>query len=398
MSSGQNAQLPRQNYGGFGNERQGEIYLLGQKGIKPTVPIAYEELVEACRSILPQETFDYIHGGAGSEQTISENDSAFSKWALVPRVLTKVKQRDTTTEIFGQRIPAPIFLAPIGAMSLVCSGAELHAARAADSLGLPIILSTLSSHSIEEVASAAPRSTKWFQLYFGKDPEVNTSLVGRAEKAGYSAIVVTPDTRMLAWRVRDMKNAFLPFLGGVGLANYTTDPAFMSKTGSLRREEIAERAVRNIFDQDFDWDDVSDIKKHTGLPIVVKGILDPRDAKIALDAGVDGLIVSNHGGRQIDGSISSLEALPSVVKAVEGKMPVLFDSGIRSGSHIAKALALGADAVLLGRPYIWGLTIGQETGTKEILENIIADFDLTLGLLGCSEIAELTVGLLKERN
>jgi lactate 2-monooxygenase len=226
---------------------------------------------------------------------------------------------------------------------------------------------------------------------------VNASLVSRAEAAGYSAIVVTPDTRLLAWRVRDMQNAFLPFLGGVGLANYFSDPVFKKKLGSLDNpQEVASKAVRNIFDPAFSWKDISRLKEQTRLPIIIKGILDPRDAIKAVELGVDAIVVSTHGGRQIDGSISSLEALPEIVKVVEGQIPVLFDSGIRNGSQVVKALALGAKAVFLGRPYVWGVALAGRQGCAEVIENLLADFDLTLGLLGCNSVKELNASFVRK--
>jgi lactate 2-monooxygenase len=386
----------RENYGGFGNLRQEAIYLAGRKGDKPSLPINYSDLVKSATSAISKEAFDYIQGGAGTENTIVENERAFSGWRLVPRMLTSVRDRDTRVQLFGKTMAAPLLLAPIGAMSLVCEGAELKAARACEALGIPIVLSTVSSHSIEEVARAAPYATKWFQLYLGKDPEVNTSLVLRAASAGYSAIMVTPDTRMLAWRARDMQNAFLPFLHGVGIANYTTDPAFKAKLrGSERPEEVAEIAISGAFDPAFNWEHIAVLKELTKLPIVIKGILDPRDARKALDLRVDGIVVSNHGGRQIDGSISSLDALPAVASEVDGQIPLLFDSGVRTGSDIIKALALGAGAVLIGRPYVWGLALAGEQGAIEVVENILADFDLTLGLLGCNSVGELNQDFLK---
>jgi isopentenyl diphosphate isomerase/L-lactate dehydrogenase-like FMN-dependent dehydrogenase len=283
------------------------------------------------------------------------------------------------------KLPAPLLLGPVGVQELFHPEAEVAVARAAASLGIPFALSTVSSKPIEEVGKALGTTTGLFQLYWGRDREVSASMVKRAEAAGYKAIILTLDTPMLAWRERDLSHAYLPFLHGQGLANYRTDPVFRSQIKVPPEEDPRPAIARwsEIFSNpSLNWSDLNWLRQQTRLPIVLKGILHPEDAERALDAGADGIIVSNHGGRQVDGSIAALDALPGVVAAVKGRVPVLFDSGIRRGADAVKALALGARAVLLARPYIWGLAVAGEAGVREVLLNFMADFDLTLALSG----------------
>jgi isopentenyl diphosphate isomerase/L-lactate dehydrogenase-like FMN-dependent dehydrogenase len=253
-------------------------------------------------------------------------------------------------------------------------------------------LSTVSSRSIEEVAEAMGAATRWFQLYWGKDMELTASMLRRAEKAGYGAVVVTLDTSMLAWRERDLSYPYLPFLLGQGLANYFSDPVFRTHLPKPPEEDPA-AAIRlwgALFSNtSLTWQHLRQLREHTKLPILLKGILHPDDARKALEHGADGIIVSNHGGRQVDGAVASLDALPGVVKAVGNQAPVLFDSGIRRGADVLKAVALGARAVLVGRLYVWGLAVAGEQGVREVLLNLLADTDLTLALSGYSSFAEL---------
>ncbi len=387
----------RDNYGGFGAERQTDLYLAGLGGQPPSVPVSPEELEAEARAKLPPEAFDYVAGGAGGETTMRANRAAFDRWRLVPRMLTDVSARDTRMELFGRSLPVPVLLAPVGALEIVHPDGELAAARAAAGVGLPFVLSTAASHSIEEVAEAAGPAPRWFQLYWGRDREVNLSLARRARAAGYDAIVVTPDTKILGWRERDLRRGYLPFLRGVGVANFLTDPVFRSRLAAppeSAREIAVLRATESMVDPSFRWDDVALLARTTPLPVLVKGVLHPDDAERALGSGARGLIVSNHGGRQVDGSVAALDALPGVVSAVAGRAPVLFDGGIRRGADVLRALALGARAVLVGRPYVWGLAVGGEAAAREVLLNLLADFDLTLGLAGCATLAEVGRSLL----
>jgi isopentenyl diphosphate isomerase/L-lactate dehydrogenase-like FMN-dependent dehydrogenase len=372
--------------------RQSEIYQLGLAGKKLSVPIPLALLEAKAKEVLTPQAYDYVGGGAAGERTMQANLDAFFRWQIVPRMLRDVSQRDLSVEVLGARLSAPTLLGPVGVQGIIHPDAEVASGRAAAALGLPFVLSTVSSRSIEEVAQAMGDGRRWFQLYWGKDPEVTVSMLQRAEKAGYTALVVTLDTQMLAWRPRDLYHAYLPFLLGKGLANYFTDPAFRRKLTQPPEADPA-AAIRlwtTLFGNTaLTWKDLNWLRSETRLPIVLKGIQHPDDGKRALDCGMDGVIVSNHGGRQVDGAIASLDALPAVVEAIQGKIPVLFDSGIRHGSDALKAIALGAKAVLLGRLYIWGLAVAGEQGVRDVVGNFIADFDLTLGLSGYRSCAEL---------
>ena len=373
-------------------QRQLQIYLAGMAQQKPATPVSYEALKAKAREVMTPEAYDYVAGGAGSEDTMRANREAFQRWRIVPRLLRDVAARDLRVEVLGQTLRAPVLLAPIGVLSIVHEGAEVAVARAAAALGVPMILSTAASRSIEQVAEANGDGRRWFQLYWPKSNDFAASLVRRAEAAGYSALVGPIDTYLLAWRDRDIGNAYLPFLYGEGLANYFSDPVFRAALDEP--PEANPRQAILYFAQQFGnasltWDDLSFLREHTRLPILLKGILHPGDARKALDHGIDGLIVSNHGGRQMDGGLAALDALPPIVEAVQGNMPVLFDSGIRRAADVLKALALGARAVLLGRPYVFGLGVGGEQGVQDVVLNLLADLDLSLGLAGCRSFAEV---------
>ena len=377
---------------GPGMHRQSDIYQLGLTGKKLSVPIPIALLEAKAREVLPPEAYDYVAGSAGGERTVQANLEAFSRWQIVPRMLRDVSQRDLSVEVLGRLLPAPVLLGPVGVQGIIHPDAEVASGRAAAALGLPFVLSTVSSRSVEEVAQAMGDGLRWFQLYWGKDPEVTVSMLQRAEKAAYSALVVTLDTQMLAWRPRDLHHAYLPFLLGKGLANYFTDPAFRRKLPQPPEADPA--AAIRLWSSTFGntaltWKDLNWLRSQTKLPIVLKGIQHPDDAIHALDSGADGVIVSNHGGRQVDGAIASLDALPGIVDVVQGRVPVLFDSGVRHGCDAVKAIALGAKAVLLGRLYIWGLAVAGEQGVRDVVQNFLADLDLTLGLSGYRSFQEL---------
>jgi lactate 2-monooxygenase len=394
--SGNNAQAPR----AYGTERQMQIYLAGLQGQKPATPVAYLELERQARETMSQEAYGYVAGGAGSEDTMRANLEAFRRYRIVPHMLRDVSKRNTAVELLGQVLPAPLLLAPIGVQSIVHTEAEIATARAAASVGIPFILSTASSRSLEEVATAAGNGPRWFQLYWGRDPELTVSFLERAKRAEYSAVVVTLDTSLLSWRERDMQNAYLPFLLGEGLANYFSDPVFRATLDQPPEVDPLSAIFKfvSIFSNPtLTWDDLRFLREHTQLPILLKGILHSADAEQALDYGVSGIIVSNHGGRQVDGAVASFDCLPQIVKTVDRRIPVLFDSGIRGGADAFKAIALGAQAVLLGRPYVWGLALAGEAGVRDVLLNFLADLDLTLALSGCASFAEVDVTTLVER-
>jgi lactate 2-monooxygenase len=375
----------------FGNY-QFEIYLEGLGGKVPDLPTTYREMEQRAQERLSAEAYGYVAGGAGEEITVKANRAAFERWRIVPRMLVDVTARDLSTNVLGIDLPAPVMIAPVGVMSIVHDEAERAVARAAAELDLPMILSNAASTTMEDVAQELGDTPRWFQLYWPTDNDLAASFVARAKDAGYSAIVVTLDTRLLAWRPRDLSRAYLPFLKGEGVANYLQDPVFRDALDKSPEEDL-QAAIGHwatlFSNPGLSWDDLAFLQDHTDLPIVLKGVLHPDDARRAVDAGVDGLIVSNHGGRQVDGSIAALEALPEVAEAVPDDFPVLFDSGIRTGADVFKAIALGAKAVLVGRPYVWGLGLGGQEGVKQVLRSLLADFDLTLALSGYTKPSDV---------
>jgi lactate 2-monooxygenase len=375
-----------------GMQYQLQIYFAGTQNIKPLLPVSFEELEQKARELMNPEAFGYIAGGAGAETTMSNNKEAFNKWQIVPRMMGDVSKRSIEVELFGTKLPTPVLLAPVGVLSIAHPEAELAVARAAKALQVPQIVSTVSSKPIEEIAAVHNAHPHWFQLYWGRDNDFTRSIIGRAEKAGYSAIVVTLDTRLFAWRERDIQNAYLPFLHGEGLANYTTDPVFLAAIDDPAKNKMETMMhFANCFSNPSStWTDLAIIRNCTKLPVILKGIQHPGDAKKAIDHGADGIIVSNHGGRQMDGAIGSLDTLAAISDAVGDKTTILFDSGIRRGADVFKAMALGAKSVLVGRPYAYGLALAGEQGVKEVIANLLADVDLTLGLAGCNSWADVT--------
>jgi lactate 2-monooxygenase len=408
--------------------RQTQIYVGGIGGRRPRVPIDAERLARAAARRMSKDAYAYVAAGAGNERTMAANRAAFARWRIVPRMLRDVEQRDTSIELFGRRLPSPFLLAPIGVLELAHRAGDAAVARAAGRTGTPMIFSNQASRPMEEVAGILGQTARWFQLYWSKSDELVESLLARAEHCGCEAIVVTLDTTMLGWRSRDLERAYLPFLRGKGIAQYTSDPVFRrlieqpapgptsdqrpppnlaalrtlialtraypdSFLATLRRGR-GMAAVQRFIDiysrPSLTWEHLPFLRERTDLPILLKGVLHPGDATRALEAGVDGIVVSNHGGRQVDGAIATLEALPAIVEAVDGRVPVLLDSGVRGGADAFVALALGASAVLIGRPYVYGLAIAGETGVREVIQNFNADFELTMGLAGCRSVAEIS--------
>ncbi|MBY8914812.1 alpha-hydroxy-acid oxidizing protein [Bacillus sp. YC2] len=362
------------------------------------LPVSHDEWEYTARGILPDGPFGYISGGAGTEDTMRSNREAFFEWNIRPRKLRDVSTRDLTVSLFDQTFPAPFLLAPIGVQEIAHPDADLGSAKAAAESGIPFILSTHSSYSIEDVAAVLGDTPRWFQLYWPKDRDIMVSFVQRAEKAGYSAIVVTLDLPEQGWRERDIRNGYSPSKAGLGTANYMSDPVFRSKLRQSPEKDMqaAIAFFLDIFNEPtLTWNDLPYLRKHTNLPILLKGILDPRDAELALQYGANGIIVSNHGGRQLNGEIASLKALPKISEAVQGRMPILLDSGIRGGSDIIKALALGASAVFLGRTYIYGLAVAGAAGVKQVISNFIKDIDISMTNAGVKSIADIDRSLLQ---
>lgn len=406
-------------------DRQRAIYLGGATGLRQIIPFDPLLLEQSARARMSAEAFAYIAGGAGLEHTMTANTAGFGRWRIVPRMLRNVEDRDTSVDFFGKKIPAPFFLAPIGVLEMAHRDADLAVAQAAATFGIPYVFSNQASVPMEACAAAMGDSPRLFQLYWSRSNELVISFLRRAEACGCSAVVVTLDTTMLGWRPRDLDFASLPFLKGMGIAQYTSDPVFRrlpdepdespapkatvtwdairTLLASARnypgnfwdnlRSGLGLKAVRRfirIYSRpNITWTDLAFLREHTRLPLVLKGILHPDDARKALDYGVDGVYVSNHGGRQVDGAIGAIEALPKIAEAVRGKVPVLFDSGVRGGADAFKALALGATAVGIGRPYCYALAINGRAGVSELLENWLSEFELTMGLAGCKNVEEI---------
>ncbi|UEA61244.1 alpha-hydroxy-acid oxidizing protein [Gordonia otitidis] len=414
-----------------GRARQNDIYSAGIHGRTPVVPTDFDELERRARQKMSERAWAYIAGGAGGGRTMAANRAALDRRAIVPRVLRDVAERTLEVELFGDRLPAPILFAPVGAGDLVARGADRMIGHAAAELGLPYIFSNQGGVPMEEVAAemdrVRPGAPRWFQLYWSTDDDLVDSLLQRAERVGASAVAVTLDTTMLGWRPRDLNLGSLPFARAEGIAQYTSDPRFgeivaerAAVAGDDRREisvgalrtliSIARNTpgalLRNIIRPEprvgvqtfldiysrpsLSWAQIEGLRERTSLPIVLKGVLHPDDARRAVDTGVDGIIVSNHGGRQIDGAISSIDALAAIGPAVEDQIAVLIDSGIYSGADVFKALALGADAVCIGRPHMYGLALAGADGARDAVANIVAELDLTLGLAGHTRVDDLT--------
>jgi len=408
---------------GYGRQRQRDIYLGGLRGSRPRVPQDAAALERAAGRAMSREGFAYIAGGAGLESTMKANREAFEGVRIVPRMLRGAETRNLEVELFGRRLRAPLLLAPVGVLEMAHRDSDVAVARAAAAEGVPMIFSSQASRSMEECSAVMGDAPRWFQLYMSTSDEVVRSFVSRAEHCGCDAIVITLDTTLLGWRLRDLDLAFLPFALGKGIAQYVADPEFQRQVDDApapERGRVTPEALRSLWRlaraypgstwqnlrsprprqaamtfldtftrPSLSWDDIALVRDATRLPLLLKGILHPEDARKALDHGVDGVVVSNHGGRQVDGATATLDVLPGIAAAVGDRVPVLLDSGIRGGADVFKALALGARAVLIGRPYCYGLAIAGGAGVREVIQNFLADLDLTMALTGHGRVEEI---------
>jgi lactate 2-monooxygenase len=385
---------PRTAFGDY----QLEIYGAGLQGVLPEFPMAFAELEARAAHALSPSVLSYVAGAAGSEHTQRANVAAFRQWGLIPRMFVGASQRDLTVELFGMTLPSPLLMAPIGVLGVCAQDGhgDLATAAAAARTGVPMIASTLSVDPMEEVAAQFGGTPGFFQLYTPTDRELAASLVSRAEAAGYRGIVVTLDTWITGWRPRDLAASNFPQLRGHCLANYVSDPVFCTRLGQDPADNIAGTVGQwvRLFGNPLTWDDLPWLRSLTTLPLLVKGICHPDDARRAKDGGVDGIYCSNHGGRQADGGLPALDCLPAVVAAADG-LPVIFDSGIRSGADVIKALALGATAVAVGRPYVYGLAIGGTDGVVHVLRSLLAEADLIMAVDGYPTLADLTPDTLR---
>lgn len=349
------------------------------------LPANLEALQEAAREVLPRNVYDYYAGGSEDESTLRANRAAWDGYRLRPRVLVDVSEIDTSVRLLGDLLPSPVALAPTAFQKLAHDGGEVAVARAAGRKGHLLVESSLATTPIEEVAEAA-EGPVWLQLYVFRDRGLTEELVRRAEAAGCRAVCVTVDVPVQGNRERDAHNRFsLP--DGVEMANFTGH--IRSRFPDAVGGSALDAFIADAFDPSLTWEVVEWLRSVTTRPVVVKGIQSPEDGTRALRAGVDAVVVSNHGGRQLDGAEATARVLPEVVDAVAGEIPVLVDGGIRRGADVVRALALGADAVLIGRPYLWGLALGGEAGVAYVLDTLDAELERVLALLGCDSAASL---------
>ncbi|MBN3453521.1 alpha-hydroxy-acid oxidizing protein [Mycobacterium sp. DSM 3803] len=375
-----------------------EIYLQGLAGVLPTLPMDYAGLEAKAQAAMPASIWSYVAGGAGDERTQRVNRTAFDRWGLMPRMFNAHRERDLSVDLFGLKLPSPLFMAPIGVLGICGQDGhgDLAGARAAARTGVPMVLSTLTEDPMEDVAAEFGDTPGFFQLYTPTDKELAASFVQRAEAAGFKGIVVTLDTWVPGWRPRDLATSNFPQLRGKCLANYTSDPVFRAGLQQPPEENPQATVLRwvSLFGNPLTWDDLPWLRSLTKLPLIVKGICHPDDARRAKAGGVDGIYCSNHGGRQANGGLPAIDCLPGVVEAADG-LPVLFDSGIRNGADIVKALALGATAVGVGRPYAYGLALGGVDGIVHVLRSLLAEADLIMGVDGYPTLADLTPDTLR---
>ncbi|VXC41865.1 alpha-hydroxy-acid oxidizing protein [Sphingomonas sp. 8AM] len=370
---------------------QNAIYFAGLSGIMPEWPVDYAGLRARAEAHWSPSIRDYVQGGCGDERTQDVNAAAFLQWGMVPRMMVDTTTRDLSATLFGRTLPSPLFMAPIG-VNGICTDdghGDLAAAQASAETGVPFCASTLANDPLEDVHAACGETPALFQLYTSRNPDVAASIVARAEAAGYAALVVTLDTWVTGWRPRDLNTGNFPQLRGQVLANYFTDPAFRALLPRPPEDDphAAVATWAATFGHVLTWDDMAWLRSLTKMPIVLKGICHPDDARRALDCGADGIYVSNHGGRQANGGIAAIDLLPDIAAVVAGRVPLLFDSGVRSGTDMVKAIALGADFVGVGRPYCYGLALGGAAGCAHVLKCVLAEADLLMAVNGWPTLA-----------
>jgi lactate 2-monooxygenase len=376
---------PAANFG----DHQLSIYVQGMfQNTRPEITTDLSRLESQAAANLSAEAMGYIVPSAGSGATARANLAAFDRWRLAPRMLRGSAERDLSCTVLGTKMAAPVVIAPVGVQTLAHPDGELATARAASALGLTYTHSTQASHSFEQIEA----DNKWYQLYWPTDRDVCLSFLERAKTNGFSVLLVTLDTGTIGWRPADLDRGFLPFLKGEGIANYLSDPAFRAKLAKPVEEDPTAAVMHwaQMFPNlGLSWDDLSFLREHWDGPIVLKGLTSVEDAKLAAEHGMDGVVVSNHGGRQVDGAVAALDALPGIADAVGEQLTVLFDSGVRTGADATKALALGAKAILLGRPFLYGLALAGQAGVEHVLRCLLAELDLTLALSGYANHREL---------
>lgn len=403
--------------------RQRLIYLNGVSAQKPVIPLDFPSLEAEAKKVLSDKAFSYIAGGAGLESTMTANLSAWDHYPIPPRMLHDVATRDLSVHFLGHSYPVPVFLCPIGVLELAHQDADLAVAKACAETGIPMMISTQASVSMESIAKVLNGSPWFFQLYVSKSDALVRSFVRRAEQAGARAIVITLDTTLLGWRYRDLNLGYLPFLEGKGIAQYTSDPVFNQLVDEYSEEQISSKvsihSVKQVIElsrripgrfksnikgralkavrtftqiysrPDLNWNVIDQIKNYCKLPVILKGLQHPEDAKLAIHHGIDAIYVSNHGGRQVDGAIGSLDALAAIKKEIGDTIPVLFDSGIRCGADIMKAKALGATMAGIGRPFAYALALKGAKGVSALIQNMAADLELNMALSGINDVNQL---------
>lgn len=344
--------------------------------------VCLADFEQAAAAILPGPVWDFVAGGSGAELTLAGNRAAFDRVQLVPRALRDVSGCDTSATLLGRRAAMPVATAPIGYQKLAHPEGELAAARAAKDAGVPFTVGTLSSFPLEQVARVG--ATTWFQLYWLRDRAMSFELVRRAESAGCAAVMLTVDVPWMGRRLRDMRNGFvLP--DDVVAANFPPGSASGAHRAVAGGSAVAAHTSMT-FDSSLSWADLEELRRRTQVPLIVKGLLDPADAVQAVECGADAVVVSNHGGRQLDGAVAGVDVLEMVCAAVKGRCEVLLDGGVRSGVDVLRALALGARGVLIGRPLMWGLATGGSLGASRVLGLLAAELRDALGLAGCAGV------------